>query len=30
MELKPFGVRVVDLRPGDIRTAFNERIRSLT
>ncbi len=26
MELKPFSVRVVDLRPGDIRTAFNERI----
>jgi NAD(P)-dependent dehydrogenase (short-subunit alcohol dehydrogenase family) len=26
MELKPFGVRVVDLRPGDIRTAFNQRI----
>ncbi len=26
MELRPFGVRVVDLRPGDIRTAFNERI----
>jgi NAD(P)-dependent dehydrogenase (short-subunit alcohol dehydrogenase family) len=26
MELKPFGVRVVDLRPGDIRTAFNDRI----
>ncbi len=24
MELKPFGVRVVDLRPGDIRTAFND------
>jgi NAD(P)-dependent dehydrogenase (short-subunit alcohol dehydrogenase family) len=26
MELKPFGVRVVDLRPGDIRTAFNDAI----
>jgi NAD(P)-dependent dehydrogenase (short-subunit alcohol dehydrogenase family) len=26
MELKPFHVRVVDLRPGDIRTAFNDRI----
>jgi NAD(P)-dependent dehydrogenase (short-subunit alcohol dehydrogenase family) len=26
MELAPFGVRVVDLRPGDIRTAFNDRI----
>jgi len=26
MELQPFGVRVVDLRPGDIRTAFNDRI----
>jgi NAD(P)-dependent dehydrogenase (short-subunit alcohol dehydrogenase family) len=26
MELKPFGVRVVDLRPGDIRTAFNDSI----
>jgi NAD(P)-dependent dehydrogenase (short-subunit alcohol dehydrogenase family) len=26
MELKPFGVRVVDLRPGEIRTAFNDRI----
>jgi len=26
MELKPFGVRVVDLRPGDFRTAFNDRI----
>jgi NAD(P)-dependent dehydrogenase (short-subunit alcohol dehydrogenase family) len=26
MELEPFGVRVVDLRPGDIRTAFNDRI----
>ena len=24
MELKPFGVRVVDLRPGDIRTGFND------
>ena len=24
MELKPFGVHVVDLRPGDIRTAFND------
>ncbi|MDX6765163.1 MAG: SDR family NAD(P)-dependent oxidoreductase [Candidatus Methylacidiphilales bacterium] len=24
MELHPFGVRVVDLRPGDIRTPFNE------
>jgi NAD(P)-dependent dehydrogenase (short-subunit alcohol dehydrogenase family) len=26
MELRPFSVRVVDLRPGDIRTAFNERM----
>jgi short-subunit dehydrogenase len=26
MELSPFGVRVVDLRPGDIRTAFNDRV----
>jgi short-subunit dehydrogenase len=26
MELKPFGVRVVDLRPGDIRTSFNDRL----
>jgi len=26
MELAPFGVDVVDLRPGDIRTAFNDRI----
>jgi NAD(P)-dependent dehydrogenase (short-subunit alcohol dehydrogenase family) len=26
MELKPFGVRVVDLRPGDIRTAFNDQL----
>ena len=26
MELEPFGVRVVDLRPGDIRTAFNDHI----
>jgi NAD(P)-dependent dehydrogenase (short-subunit alcohol dehydrogenase family) len=26
MELKPFGVRVVDLRPGDIRTAFNDHL----
>jgi NAD(P)-dependent dehydrogenase (short-subunit alcohol dehydrogenase family) len=26
MELQPFGVRVVDLRPGDIRTAFNDHI----
>jgi NAD(P)-dependent dehydrogenase (short-subunit alcohol dehydrogenase family) len=26
MELDPFGVRVVDLRPGDIRTAFNDHI----
>jgi short-subunit dehydrogenase len=24
MELKPFGVQVVDLRPGDIRTEFND------
>jgi short-subunit dehydrogenase len=24
MELKPFGVHVVDLRPGDIRTNFNQ------
>jgi uncharacterized protein len=27
MELKPFGVQVVDLRPGDIRTAFNDDLR---
>jgi NAD(P)-dependent dehydrogenase (short-subunit alcohol dehydrogenase family) len=26
MELKPFGVQVVDLRPGDIRTTFNESV----
>ncbi len=26
MELKPFDVRVVDLRPGDIRTAFNDHL----
>jgi NAD(P)-dependent dehydrogenase (short-subunit alcohol dehydrogenase family) len=26
MELQPFGVRVVDLRPGDIRTAFNDHL----
>jgi len=26
MELEPFGVRVVDLRPGDIRTAFNDHL----
>ena len=26
MELKPFGVRVVDLRPGDIRTTFNDHL----
>jgi NAD(P)-dependent dehydrogenase (short-subunit alcohol dehydrogenase family) len=26
MELRPFGVRVVDLRPGDFRTAFNDRV----
>jgi NAD(P)-dependent dehydrogenase (short-subunit alcohol dehydrogenase family) len=26
MELQPFGVRVVDLRPGDIRTAFNDAV----
>jgi NAD(P)-dependent dehydrogenase (short-subunit alcohol dehydrogenase family) len=26
MELKPFGVRVVDLRPGDIRTSFNDHL----
>jgi NAD(P)-dependent dehydrogenase (short-subunit alcohol dehydrogenase family) len=26
MELQPFGIRVVDLRPGDIHTAFNDRI----
>ena len=26
MELKPFGVRVVDLRPGDIRTPFNQAV----
>lgn len=26
MELKPFGVQVLDLRPGDIRTPFNEAV----
>jgi NAD(P)-dependent dehydrogenase (short-subunit alcohol dehydrogenase family) len=26
MELQPFGVQVVDLRPGDIRTAFNDQL----
>jgi NAD(P)-dependent dehydrogenase (short-subunit alcohol dehydrogenase family) len=26
MELQPFGVRVVDLRPGDIKTAFNDAL----
>jgi NAD(P)-dependent dehydrogenase (short-subunit alcohol dehydrogenase family) len=26
MELAPFAVRVVDLRPGDIRTAFNDQL----
>lgn len=26
MELKPFDVRVIDLRPGDIRTAFNDHL----
>jgi NAD(P)-dependent dehydrogenase (short-subunit alcohol dehydrogenase family) len=26
MELRPFGVQVVDLRPGDIRTAFNDQL----
>jgi len=26
MELRPFGVHVVDLRPGDFRTAFNDGI----
>jgi short-subunit dehydrogenase len=26
MELEPFGVHVVDLRPGDLRTSFNDRI----
>ena len=26
MELEPFAVRVVDLRPGDIRTAFNDQL----
>jgi short-subunit dehydrogenase len=26
MELRPFGVRVVDLRPGDFRTAFNDGV----
>jgi short-subunit dehydrogenase len=26
MELRPFGVRVIDLRPGDLRTAFNDRL----
>jgi len=27
MELRPFGVQVVDLRPGDIRTEFNHAVR---
>lgn len=27
MELRPFGVRVTDLRPGDIRTPFNDAVR---
>jgi NAD(P)-dependent dehydrogenase (short-subunit alcohol dehydrogenase family) len=27
MELKPFGVRVIDLRPGDLRTSFNDALR---
>jgi len=26
MELRPFGVRVIDLRPGDLHTAFNDRL----
>ncbi|NJK91572.1 MAG: SDR family NAD(P)-dependent oxidoreductase [Blastochloris sp.] len=26
MELRPFGVRVIELRPGDIRTSFNEAV----
>jgi NAD(P)-dependent dehydrogenase (short-subunit alcohol dehydrogenase family) len=26
MELKPFGVDVIDLRPGDIHTAFNDNL----
>ncbi len=26
MELRPFGVRVVEMRPGDIRTAFNDNV----
>lgn len=26
MELQPFGVHVIDLRPGDIRTAFNDQL----
>lgn len=26
MEMEPFGIRVVDLRPGDIRTAFNDHL----
>jgi len=26
MEVKPFGIHVVDLRPGDIRTAFNDHL----
>ena len=26
MELKPFDVRIVDLRPGDIRTSFNDQL----
>lgn len=29
MELKPFGVQVVDLRPGDIRTKFNDAVPRL-
>jgi short-subunit dehydrogenase len=28
MELRPFGVHVVDFRPGDIRTAFNDSVSS--
>jgi NAD(P)-dependent dehydrogenase (short-subunit alcohol dehydrogenase family) len=27
MELKPFGVRVLEIRPGDIRTPFNQELR---
>ena len=29
MELKPFGVQVVDLRPGDLRTSFNDALRPI-